>query len=84
MKRQERLVLEELSLKALGNKHAYKKIELHGLRYNDPVIKMKRVIRLGFDGIKQYLEKTIKVREDFLQAAAVLKKEEPKLEGSND
>jgi hypothetical protein len=76
MLKSERKILEELSLKAFGKKHHYKKIIDHGLLYRDPETKQAARIHLTPEGIKLYLEKTIKVREDFLKAATVLKDKE--------
>lgn len=76
MRKEERKILEELSLKAFGKKHYYKKIMENGLLYKDPETKQAARIRLTSEGIKLYLEKTIKVREDFLKAATALKSQE--------
>jgi len=74
MLKEQRLMLEELSLKAFGRKNHYRKIQRDGLLHRIDGIATR--IRLTDDGIKLYLEKTIKVREDFKSAVGVLKQEE--------
>lgn len=74
MLKEQRVVLEELSLKAFGRKNHYRKIQRDGLLHRIDGIATR--IRLTDEGVKLYLEKTIKVREDFLKAHTALQKKE--------
>lgn len=76
MRKEQRKELEELSLKAFGNKHYYKKVIKNGLLYRDPETGRAARIRLTEEGIFAYINKTIKAREDFLKASKVLKEQE--------
>lgn len=78
MRKDQRKVLEELSIKAFGHKNYYRKIEKYGLRYKDPESGMVAYLRLTDDGIKNYLEKTLKARDDFNKGLEVLN------QGEND
>ena len=82
MLKEQRKILEELSFKAFGKKHYYQKIEKYGLL--NKIDGMLTRIRLTDEGIKLYLEKTIKAREDFLKAHEILKKKETKVGESNE
>lgn len=72
MRKEQRKELEDLSLKAFGNKHYYKKVIDKGLLYRDPETKMAARIHLTEEGLFAYINKTIKAREDFLKATKVL------------
>lgn len=65
MKKVDRQKLEELSLKAFGNKNYYRRIEKNGLKYKDPETGSVGILTLTDEGLVHYLEKTIKVRQDF-------------------
>lgn len=75
MTKEQRAELEPLSLEAFGNKNYYRKIDKNGLTHKlEDGSRVK--LRLSFEGLKHYLEKTIKVRKDFLAAAEALKKKD--------
>jgi hypothetical protein len=82
MRKDQRQQLEDLSLKAFGNKNAYRRLEKNGLKYKDPETGQVAILKLTEQGLVHYLEKTIKVRNDFNAGLEVLKKEEKRDVGS--
>lgn len=74
MRKDERSKLEELSLKAFGNKNYYRRIEKYGLTYKDQETGSVAKLKLTEEGLLHYLQKTIKVREDFNKGLEVLNK----------
>jgi len=75
MRKDQRQKLEELSLKSFGNKNYYRRIEKYGLTYKDPETGGVAKLRLTEEGLIHYLEKTIKVRDDFNKGLEILNKE---------
>jgi hypothetical protein len=76
MRKDQRKLLEDLSLKSFGNKNYYRKIEKSGILYRDPQSKQCARIRLTDDGLISYIEKTIKAREDFKKGLDVIQQPE--------
>jgi hypothetical protein len=76
MRKEQRKILEELSLKDFGNKNYYRKIEKSGILYRDPQGAQCARIRLTDDGLIAYIEKTIKAREDFKKGLEAIQQPE--------
>lgn len=66
MDKSQRSILEPLSLRVFGNKHFYKKLEQDGILHKDPSGGPSRRLYLSFEGIKHYLEESIRLREEFI------------------
>jgi hypothetical protein len=84
MRKEVRKQLEDLSEKAFGNKNYYRRIEKYGLTYKDPSGSGVAKLRLTEEGLIHYLEKTIKVRDDFNKGLEVLNRKETDVRTEGD